>query len=90
MCCGGGESEEPRAATSGREAVMGAKVYAVHDGAELRIGSYGTIAEMALALRLGRPVVALAGAPTVDGALVAATPAEAVDLALRDLSEASL
>jgi uncharacterized protein (TIGR00725 family) len=53
-------------------------------------GSYGTIAEMALALRLGRPVVALAGAPTVDGALAAATPAEAVDLALRDLGQTAL
>ena len=48
-------------------------------------GSYGTIAEMALALRLGRTVVALAGAPEVDGALAAQTPAEAVELALRDL-----
>ena len=48
-------------------------------------GSYGTIAEMALALRLGRPVVALEGAPAVEGALVAASPAEAVELALRDL-----
>ena len=48
-------------------------------------GSYGTIAEMALALRLGRRVVALSGAPEVDGALVAASPAEAVELALRDL-----
>jgi uncharacterized protein (TIGR00725 family) len=47
-------------------------------------GSYGTIAEMALALRLGRPVVALEGAPAVEGALVAASPAEAVELALRD------
>jgi uncharacterized protein (TIGR00725 family) len=52
-------------------------------------GSYGTIAEMALALRLGRRVVALEGAPEVDGALVAQTPAEAVELALRDLGEAS-
>jgi len=50
-------------------------------------GSYGTIAEMALALRLGRRVVALEGAPDVDGAERAATPAEAVDLALRDLGE---
>ena len=50
-------------------------------------GSYGTIAEMALALRLGRRVVALEGAPTVDGALTAATPAAAVGLALRDLGE---
>jgi uncharacterized protein (TIGR00725 family) len=48
-------------------------------------GSYGTIAEIALALRLGRRVVALAGAPAVDGALAAATPADAVELALRDL-----
>jgi uncharacterized protein (TIGR00725 family) len=48
-------------------------------------GSYGTIAEMALALRLGRPVVALEGAPAVEGVLVAASPAEAVELALRDL-----
>jgi len=48
-------------------------------------GSYGTLAEMAFALRLGRRVVALHGAPAIDGVLVAATPAEAVDLALRDL-----
>ena len=48
-------------------------------------GSYGTIAEMALALRLGRTVVALAGAPELDGALRAASPAEAVELALRYL-----
>ena len=48
-------------------------------------GSYGTIAEMALALRLERRVVALEGAPALDGALAAATPAEAVELALRDL-----
>jgi uncharacterized protein (TIGR00725 family) len=48
-------------------------------------GSYGTIAEIALALRLGRRVVALEGAPAVDGALRAATPADAVELALRDL-----
>ena len=50
-------------------------------------GSYGTIAEMALALRLGRRVVALEGAPEVDGAERAVTPAEAVDLALRHLGE---
>jgi len=48
-------------------------------------GSYGTIAEMALALRLGRRVVALDGAPTVDGALRAGSAADAVELALRDL-----
>jgi uncharacterized protein (TIGR00725 family) len=48
-------------------------------------GSWGTLAEIAFALRLGRPVVALDGAPTVDGVPRARTPAEAVDLALRDL-----
>jgi uncharacterized protein (TIGR00725 family) len=48
-------------------------------------GSYGTLAEMALGLRLGRRVVALAGAPEVEGALRAATPDAAVELALRDL-----
>lgn len=48
-------------------------------------GSYGTVAEMAFALRLGRRVVALDGAPSLDGAVAAATPEEAVELALRDL-----
>jgi uncharacterized protein (TIGR00725 family) len=48
-------------------------------------GSWGTTAEMALGLRLGRRVVALEGAPEVDGVLRAATPADAVELALRDL-----
>ena len=48
-------------------------------------GSWGTLSEIALARRLGRPVVALAGAPPVDGVPVAATPAEAVELALSRL-----
>jgi hypothetical protein len=48
-------------------------------------GSYGTLAEMAFALRLGRRVIALDGAPDVVGAPRAGTPAEAVELALRDL-----
>ena len=48
-------------------------------------GSYGTIAEMALALRLGRRVVALEGAPVVEGVVPASSPSEAVGLALRDL-----
>ena len=51
-------------------------------------GSYGTLAEMAFALRLGRPVVALEGAPVVEGVARAQTPAEAVEFALRDLGEA--
>jgi uncharacterized protein (TIGR00725 family) len=48
-------------------------------------GSWGTLAEIAFARRLGRVVVALAGAPEVEGIATAASPAEAVDLALRDL-----
>ena len=48
-------------------------------------GSWGTLAEIAFALRLGRSVVALDGAPAVDGVPRARTPAEAVELALRDL-----
>ena len=48
-------------------------------------GSYGTIAEIALALMLGRRVVALAGAPDLVGALRAESPKEAVKLALRHL-----
>ena len=48
-------------------------------------GTYGTTAEIAFALLLGRPVVTLEGAPAVAGALRAATADEAVELALRDL-----
>ena len=48
-------------------------------------GEWGTLAEMAFALRLGRPVVALAGTPDVDGIEAAETPAEAVEKALRHL-----
>src|SRR5688500_19455398 len=48
-------------------------------------GAWGTLAEIALAKTVGRVVVTLAGAPEVDGVETAATPAEAVDLALRDL-----
>lgn len=48
-------------------------------------GSWGTIAEMALALRLGRVVVALPGAPDVQGAERVSSPAEAVARALASL-----
>lgn len=51
-------------------------------------GAWGTLAEMALARALGRPVVALQGAPDVRGVEAAATPAEAVALALRLLGQA--
>jgi uncharacterized protein (TIGR00725 family) len=48
-------------------------------------GEWGTLAEIAFARRLGRTVVALSGAPAVEGIEIAATPAEAVEAALRDL-----
>jgi hypothetical protein len=41
-------------------------------------GSWGTLAEIAFAQRLGRPVVALAGAPAVEGIQVVDSPREAV------------
>ena len=51
-------------------------------------GAWGTLAEIALARTLGRPVVALHGAPEVQGVATAATPAEAVDLAMTLLGQA--
>ena len=50
-------------------------------------GSWGTLSEIAFARRLGRPVVTLQGAPAVEGVPVAATPAEAVELALATLDD---
>ena len=47
-------------------------------------GSWGTLAEIAFAMRLGRPVVVLDG-PPVEGVARASTPAEAVDAALAAL-----
>jgi uncharacterized protein (TIGR00725 family) len=46
-------------------------------------GGWGTLAEIAFARILGRPVVAIRGAPLAEGAEIADTPAEAVELALR-------
>jgi uncharacterized protein (TIGR00725 family) len=48
-------------------------------------GSHGTLAEIALALRLGRPVVQLGDGPAVDGVARVSTPAEAVDRAIASL-----
>jgi uncharacterized protein (TIGR00725 family) len=45
-------------------------------------GRYGTLAEIGLALTLGRTVVVLEPGWEVDGTLRAGTPAEAVELAL--------
>jgi uncharacterized protein (TIGR00725 family) len=49
-------------------------------------GSYGTLAEIAFALRLGRPVVVLGNGLSVSGVLHAATPEEAVDVVLGRLA----
>jgi uncharacterized protein (TIGR00725 family) len=46
-------------------------------------GSWGTLAEIAFASRLGRPVVILKPGLAVEGISRAATPEEAVELALR-------
>jgi uncharacterized protein (TIGR00725 family) len=48
-------------------------------------GSWGTLAEIAFAKVLGRPVVALEGAPAVEGVDLAASPTEAVERALAAL-----
>jgi len=48
-------------------------------------GSYGTLVEIAFALRLGRPVVQLGDGPVVEGVIAAASPSEAVDRALERL-----
>lgn len=45
-------------------------------------GRYGTLAEIGLALTLGRPVVVLEPGWSADGTLRATTPAQAVELAL--------
>jgi uncharacterized protein (TIGR00725 family) len=45
-------------------------------------GRYGTLAEIGLALTLGRPVVVLEPGWRIDGTQRASTPAEAVELAL--------
>lgn len=48
-------------------------------------GSWGTLAEIGFAMRLGRSVVVLEGGPAVEGVPRAATPAEAVERALAGL-----
>jgi uncharacterized protein (TIGR00725 family) len=48
-------------------------------------GSWGTLAELSFAMRLGRRVVVLEPGHDVKGLERAATPAEAVDAALADL-----
>lgn len=48
-------------------------------------GEYGTLSEIAVALKLGRPVVALGRWQGIPGVIPAATPEEAVALALERL-----
>ena len=48
-------------------------------------GSWGTLAEIAFAMRLGRPVVVLGG-PEVEGVPRATTPEAAVDAVLDALA----
>jgi uncharacterized protein (TIGR00725 family) len=49
-------------------------------------GSWGTLSEIAFARRLGRHVVAVDGAPAVEGVPLASTPEEAVDIVVAQLS----
>ena len=60
-------------------------VAASGDGAIAVGGSWGTLSEIAFAMRLGRPVVVLEGGPEVAGVPRAATPSEAVDALLARL-----
>ena len=46
-------------------------------------GSWGTLAEIGFAMRLGRPTVILEPGWAIDGVLRAATPLEAVETVLR-------
>ena len=50
-------------------------------------GSWGTLAEIGFAMRLGRPVVIVEPGHAVDGVARASTPAEAVDRALGALAQ---
>lgn len=48
-------------------------------------GEHGTLSEIAISLKLGKPVVVLTGGLQVSGTLSAETPGAAVDLALEKL-----
>ncbi|MFB0521585.1 MAG: TIGR00725 family protein [Desulfatiglandales bacterium] len=49
-------------------------------------GGYGTLSEIGLALKIGKPVVGLKTWPGIDGIDYVETPQEAVDMAARHLS----
>jgi uncharacterized protein (TIGR00725 family) len=64
-------------------------VAASGDGAIAVGGTWGTLAEIAFAARLGRPVVILEPGLEVEGIPRASTPAEAVELILRETADGS-
>lgn len=49
-------------------------------------GEYGTLSEIAVALKLGRPVISLGSWPLIPGVLAASSPLEAVELAFQCLA----
>jgi hypothetical protein len=51
-------------------------------------GEYGTLSEMAIALKLGRPVAALQGWPDISGVFYASSAEEAVDHVFACLGQA--
>ncbi len=53
-------------------------------------GEYGTISEMAVALKLGKPVVALPGAPPLTGVLSVSSAEDAVHQTLAGLTSRSV
>ena len=62
-------------------------VAASGDGVIAVGGSWGTVAEIAFAMRLGRAVVVLEGGPAIAGVARAATPEEAVASVLAQLGQ---
>jgi uncharacterized protein (TIGR00725 family) len=64
-------------------------VAATGDGVIAVGGSWGTLAEIGFASRLGRPVVILEPGLQVEGVARASSPQEAVDLVIRAVAEAS-
>lgn len=61
-------------------------VAASGDGVIAVGGSWGTLAEIAFAVRLGRPVVILDGGPAVERVPRAASAVDAVDLLLAEIA----
>jgi uncharacterized protein (TIGR00725 family) len=51
-------------------------------------GEYGTLSEMAIGLKLGKPVITLRQRLQIPGALAASSPREAVSMVLHRLREA--